>query len=57
MNRHTKSDLKELRVFLVALGIAFFAILLMALVLGITWKRVPIPAFDNGAPSGQGPSQ
>ena len=47
MNRHAKSDLKEVRVFLVALGIVFVALVIMGLVLGIIWKRAPIPTVQD----------
>ena len=47
MDRHTRKDLKEVRPFLVALAIIFVALLVMALILGYIWHRVPLPPLNN----------
>ena len=44
MNRHTKQDLKELVRFLILLAVIFVVLVLMALVLGYIWSKVPIPS-------------
>ncbi len=44
MNRHAKQDLKELLRFLILLGVIFVALVLMALVLGYIWSKVPVPS-------------
>lgn len=52
MNRHARNDLKELRVFLVALGIIIVALVLMTFALAIIWKRVPVPTVQDDSASG-----
>ena len=48
MDRHTKSDLKEVVRFLILLAVIFVLLALMAFVLGYIWSKVPIPKIDNG---------
>jgi len=45
MDKQTRD---ALRTFLVALAIAFVALLLMSLILGLLWSKVPLPQVDRG---------
>lgn len=47
MDRHTKSDLKEVVRFLILLAVIFVLLALMAFVLGYIWSKVPIPKIDT----------
>ena len=48
MDRHTKSDLKEVVRFLILLAVVFVVLAIMALILGFIWSKVPVPKIDTG---------